>query len=264
MIDKHFIFIAGHHRSGTSLLHKIIRNHSLVSGFSQTGVPEDEGQHLQTVYEPAKTYGGPGRYIFNKNSYMNEYHPLANKESAKKIFEEWQRHYDTNAPNYIEKSPPNLIKTRFLQKLFPNSKFVVTLRHPLAVAYATQKWSRTTIESLINHTLLGYEIFMQDLSHLNEVYILRYEDFVMRPQKEMDKIFKFLDLEPIQIQQKIYSNVNDKYFSLWEDNKNLFSQDIECSVSDEIENRANRFGYSIRNYKELSDVSFLGAHTQSR
>ena len=56
MTDKSFIFLAGHHRSGTSLLHEIIKEHPLISGFSNTGVPEDEGMFLQNVYEPAKTY----------------------------------------------------------------------------------------------------------------------------------------------------------------------------------------------------------------
>ena len=113
MTNKSFIFLAGHHRSGTSLLHEIIRKHPLVSGFSKTGVPEDEGQHLQSVFEPAQKYGGPGKYIFNKNSYMDENHDLAIEMSAKAIMEQWEQHYDFECPNYIEKSPPNSIRTRF-------------------------------------------------------------------------------------------------------------------------------------------------------
>lgn len=71
MIHKKFIFLAGHHRSGTSLLHEIIREHPAISGFRNTGVPEDEGQHLQSVFKPANSFGGPGKYIFNKNSVVS-------------------------------------------------------------------------------------------------------------------------------------------------------------------------------------------------
>jgi hypothetical protein len=141
------------------LLHEIIRAHPAISGFRNTGVPEDEGQHLQSVFKPASYFGGPGKYIFNRNSYMNENHALANFRSAEAIMQQWEKHYDQSCESYIEKSPPNLIRTRFLQKLFPSSKFVVILRHPLPVSYATQKWSRTSIKSLIEHTLLGYEIW---------------------------------------------------------------------------------------------------------
>ena len=108
--DKNFIFLAGHHRSGTSLLHEIIREHPLVSGFSQTGAPEDEGQHLQTIYNPAKAHGGPGKYIFDKRSYINEHHQLATEKSAKAILEQWKPYYDTSCSYLIEKSPPNLIR----------------------------------------------------------------------------------------------------------------------------------------------------------
>ena len=60
--DKTLIFVAGLHRSRTSLLHKVISSHPEVSGFSQTGVPEDEGQHLQSVYKSAKSFGGAGTW----------------------------------------------------------------------------------------------------------------------------------------------------------------------------------------------------------
>ena len=157
MKDKKFIFLAGMHRSGTSLLHEIIRGHDHISGFSDTGVPEDEGQHLQSVYEPAIAFGGPGKFAFDQRSYMDEVHPLATGENAQKIYEEWSPHYDLSCPYLIEKSPPNLIRTRFLQKLYPNSKFIVILRHPLAISYATEKWSKTSISSLLDHTLRAYE-----------------------------------------------------------------------------------------------------------
>ena len=107
MTDKSFIFLAGHHRSGTSLLHEIIKEHPLISGFSNTGVPEDEGMFLQNVYEPAKTYGGPGKYIFDKNSHMDENHPLATVENANSILQQWEKYYDKNCPYYVEKSPPS-------------------------------------------------------------------------------------------------------------------------------------------------------------
>lgn len=79
--DKTLIFIGGLHRSGTSLLHEILRRHPAVSGFANTGVPKDEGQHLQTVYPPASAFGGPGLFGFNRASFMNEDHPLATIES---------------------------------------------------------------------------------------------------------------------------------------------------------------------------------------
>ena len=263
MINKSFIFLAGHHRSGTSLLHEIIREHPLISGFSNTGVPEDEGQHLQKVFKPAKAFGGPGKYIFNQNSRMTEDHSLATDRSSEKIMVQWEKHYDASCEHYIEKSPPNLIRTRFLQKLFPNSKFIVILRHPLAVSFATQKWSKTSIKSLIDHTLLGYEIFMNDMDYLNNVYVLRYEDFVASAQDEINKVYDFLNLEPLHIQHSVKSDVNEKYFSMWEANRKNLLKRVLFPVGNDLENRANKFGYSIHDYRNIHSSLLLGAHNKA-
>ena len=53
--DYRYVFVTGLHRSGTSLLARCIAQHPQVSGFSGTGVPEDEGQLLQSVYPPGST-----------------------------------------------------------------------------------------------------------------------------------------------------------------------------------------------------------------
>ena len=262
MIDKHFIFLAGHHRSGTSLLHEIIREHPNVSGFFKTGVPEDEGQHLQSVYKQAIKFGGPGKYIFNKKSYMDENHELATEQSANELMNQWQKHYDESCEYYIEKSPPNLIRTRFFQKLFPKSKFIVILRHPLAVGYATQKWSKTTIKSLLEHSLRGYEIFKNDLPHLNSAYVLRYEDFVLNPQEEMEKIYAFIGIDSQSIQHEIRTNINEKYFAMWDQNRNSFWKRLLFSVTPELEERANQFGYSINEPQKLLDTSIFGEHSK--
>ena len=264
MEDKEFIFLAGLHRSGTSLLHEIIREHPEVSGFARTGVPEDEGQHLQSVYEPAKAFGGPGKFAFDHRSYMNESHPLATEESAKTIFEQWGKYYDLSRRYLIEKSPPNLIRTRYLQRLFPASKFVVILRHPIAVSYATQKWSNTSIMSLMEHSLRAYEIFLKDMEFLGSVYTIRYEEFVCDPQKTVDSIFGFLGIKPVKIRHEIRKNVNEKYYTMWENDRNNPYNETLYRISRELETRANRCGYSINNYNDLVPVSWLGPHNQRR
>ena len=52
------------------------KDHPEISGFKNTGVPEDEGQHLQSVYQPAMVLGGPGLFGFKPASNLNETSPL--------------------------------------------------------------------------------------------------------------------------------------------------------------------------------------------
>lgn len=254
MHDKTFIFLAGLHRSGTTLIHKIMRDHPDVSGFSNTGVHADEGMFLQTVYKTAKPYGGPGKFAFNSEAYMNELHPLSNEKNAIKVFQEWSQYYDLKSQFLLEKSPPNLIRTRFLQSLFPESKFVVILRHPLAVAYATQKWQkRTSIISLIRHSILAYEIFYNDMPNLNSKHVIRYEDFIQEPQKTIDNIFAYIGLPSVEINYDIQTKINEKYFELWEEERNKLIENIYGlnKFASRMEERANVFGYSLINYMEL-------------
>lgn len=247
MQQQKCVFLGGLHRSGTSLLHEVLKLHPEVAGFSDTNVPEDEGQHLQNVYMPAYKMGGPGKFAFDRRAHMTEKHPLANDKSSKTLMEEWGQHVNLDGNIFIEKSPPNLLKTRFLQSVFPNSKFVIILRHPIAVAYATKKWSKTSIPSLLEHTLLSYETFLKDAAMLNSFHILRYEDFVKAPDETMVNIYKYLDLEPIKVTHKIKKDVNSKYFSMYAKDSGRFLSKITKLTQrcEEFENRANKFGYSI-------------------
>ena len=266
MLDKNFIFLAGLHRSGTSLLHEIIRGHPEISGFSDTGAPEDEGQHLQSVFN---FVGGVGQFALKKGSYMDESHPLATEENAKRLFQQWSQYWDLSREYLVEKSPPNIVRTRFLQALFPDSKFVIILRHPIAVSYASKimrevtfnknrKKKKIPIKSYLENALLAYEIFLGDIDKLDNVYVLKYEEFVLEPQKSVDDIFCFLELDPINITHKIRADVNQKYFSLWEkDQKKLFSRYFLGNV-DKMENRAREFGYSLKNVYTLSPCSMGG------
>ncbi len=170
--DHRFVFLAGLHRSGTTLLARLLAAHPDVSGFSGTGVDADEGQHLQTVYPAAKVWGGPGRFGFAPEAHFTE--EQATEEKARKLYEEWAPHWDLARPLLLEKSPPNLLKTRFLQALFPGSSFVVVVRHPIPVSIATAKWRRTRrLGRLFEHWLRCHEIFEADSRELERVHVIR-------------------------------------------------------------------------------------------
>jgi len=262
-----FLFIAGLHKSGTSLLHELLRDHPEISGFSDTGVPEDEGQHLQTVFKPDYSFGGLGSFVFDKCAYMDETHPLATEKIAGEIFDQWKSYYDLECKYLIEKSPPNIIRTRYLQNLFPSSKFIIIIRHPLVTAFATKKIRKTSsILSLLEHSLRAYEIFLNDMEFLNSVYVLRYEDLTASPKRVFNNIINFIGLGTINITREVHNNINDKYLLMWEnDRKNWITRIIKQvprDIPDEFEKRANTFGYSINN-KSLFPAQCLGAHNKN-
>jgi len=215
MPEHRYLFIGGLHKSGTSLVARCLAEHPSISGFHATGVPEDEGQHLQSVFPPASAYGGAGKFGFDPEAHLTETSPLVSPESRNRLLSEWGRHWDLTKEVLLEKSPPNLIRTRFLQALFPEAYFVIVIRHPVAVAYATRKWSHTSIESLIEHWLVCHEIFERDRPHVRRLQVVRYEDLAERPQSSLAGIFSFLDLDPVECGIEVRPEVNAKYLRKW-------------------------------------------------
>ena len=245
--DGHqMVFVAGLHRSGTSLLHRCLSDHPSISAFHGTGVPEDEGQHLQTVMEPALAYGGPGKFGFDPRVHLTEGSLLATAEQAQTVFAEWSAHWDLSRPCLLEKSPPNLMRMRFLQALFPGAAFVVVLRHPIAVAFATQKWSRTSISDLVRHWLVCHEQFQADLPHLRRVHVLHYEDFTERPEAVLGGVTDFLGLPAAPLHRTVRTGVNDAYFSRWADMGGSVRRAVrQRLLIARYERRVRHFGYSL-------------------
>jgi hypothetical protein len=216
MADRRHLFIGGLHRSGTSLLHAILRAHPEISGFYGTGVPEDEGQHLQTVYPIGLAFGGPGRFGFDPRSFMDENHPLASPASMARLMAEWGRYWDFAKPVLVEKTPLNLVRTRFLQALFPAAKFILIVRHPVVVAYATRKFCDSPIPMLIEHGLRCYERAMADLPALRHVHVMHYEDLVAAPQQAIDRVLRFTGVGDCPVAASVAGDSNARYFTEWQ------------------------------------------------
>jgi Sulfotransferase family len=241
------VFLAGLHRSGTTLLARLLAAHREISGFSGTGVPADEGQHLQTVYPAAKVYGGPGRFGFAPESHLTEASALVSEESAETLFDEWSPHWDLSHPMLLEKSPPNLLKTRFLQALYPGSAFVVIVRHPIPVSVPTAKWRGTRrYDRLLEHWLRCHALFEADREHLDRVHVLTYEQLVGDPAGVLRGIFEFLELDPIPPSESVEPGANEKYFRQWQDLKRDPRMRAYLDlVSLWYEHRVRRYGYSL-------------------
>jgi len=251
-----FVFLCGLHRSGTSPLFKILREHSDISGFRDTGVPEDEGQHLQTVFPAAKVLGGPGRFGFAKDAHLTEKSALITPENKKKLFEEWSTYWDLTKPYLLEKSAPNLIRTRFLQAIFPQTRFIVILRHPIAVSLATVKWTGSSLETLLEHWLHCHRLFELDRPHLENVWVVKYEHLVHATQIELDEIYGFLGLGPQSVTALDRAG-NDRYFRDWQQ----LSTDVERhglfrDIVAKYEQQVRAYGYSL---VDCSTTSFASS-----
>lgn len=244
--NNKYVFLIGLHRSGTSILHECIKQHPSISGFTDTGANKDEGQFLQDVFPIAQKYGGPGKFAFKPEMHYTENSPLITAENKEKLLASWNVYWDTNKSIFIEKSPPNILKTRLLQEMFPNSYFILITRHPVATSYATKKWSKTSIISLLRHWIKAHRIFEKDKIHLKNLYTLKYELFVQNPDYYLNEIFDFIGVHNLTNNLDVKKNINNHYFSRWEKHlKNPMRKYLLKSQYNSIEKEINKFGYSL-------------------
>ncbi|MGH7226473.1 MAG: sulfotransferase family protein, partial [Gemmataceae bacterium] len=143
------------------------------------------------------------------------------EEIRRRLLMAWAPHWDLTRLVLVEKSPPNVIMTRFLHAAFPEAAFVMLMRHPVAVAVATQKWSHTGVGSLIGHWLVAYETMFADIAELDRVVVVRYEDLVAEPSATMRKVFATVglpaeDVADIGTKMRVKGGLNDDYFQRWQ------------------------------------------------
>jgi hypothetical protein len=179
--------------------------------------------------------------------HLTESSPLVSEQSAATLFEEWSPHWDLSRPLLLEKSPPNLLKTRFLQALFPNSAFVVLVRHPIPVSLATARWRRTRrYHRLLEHWLRCHALFEADRDQLERVYVTQYEQLVREPEAVLQGIFEFLELEPIAPNEPVEQGANEGYFAQWRELKRDPRMRAYLDLASLwYERRVRRYGYSL-------------------
>jgi len=241
-----------------------IAEHPQISAFRDTGVPQDEGQHLQDVFPTAAELGGPGRFAFAPASHLTEASPLATRASRERLWQAWAPHWDLGQPVLLEKSPPNLMRTRFLQAMFPDtSHFLLVVRHPIAVAYATKRWTRLAtwippqasrrlqqlqepLHTLVRHWVEAHECVLADATVLRNVCIVRYEDLVADPAGNLQGIFRFLNLEPVSREWEVKGGLNELYFQRWHARvQSRRGRAYLSRVARDFEDRVRPYGYSL-------------------
>ena len=246
---RRYVFICGLHRSGTSVLGRNIARMENCTGFKDTGVIEDEGQFLQDVYPTAMTYGGAGRFGFDSRAHLTETSVLFTPANAARLQTSWHAYWDNSKTIFVEKTPGNLLKTRFLQAVFPDSYFIVIRRHPVAVSMANQRWkvSLAPLHNLFDHWLHCHALFEEDKKYLKHVYELSYEDYVRDPDKYHEEIAAFIGTRvPANPMEQVTDLYNERYFNRWSDflNNSAFTGYYRF-IAVKYEPKFMNYGYSL-------------------
>ena len=190
-----YVFVGGLHRSGTSPLTRMIEGLPGVSGISGAPVPEQEGVYLQGAIPHTALHGRPMHFATDPAQHHVEGSIYDRLDVRERIEADWAPWFAPGAAWRVEKSPPNMTRTRLYQQLFPLSHQVVILRHPQAVHGAVSKWVDLGQDGALAHWLEAHARLRADLAHLHHVLVIRYEDLVADPDRYRRGIAAFLGIE---------------------------------------------------------------------
>jgi Sulfotransferase family len=243
------VFIGGLHRSGTSPFARCLAAHPMVSGFSDTGVEEDEGQHLQDVMPTGQPFGGPGRFALDPNSSLTETSPLVSPDNAERLSAQWSKHWDLSSPVLIEKSPPNIVRMRFLQALFPSSSFIMVVRHPVIVSLSTKKWAKgASYDTLFDNWFAAHDTMRRDAPQIQRLHIVKYEDLVLSPDDVLAETAEFLHLDGTIPSDSLQGGRSSSYEQTWDEWRSSFNpvQRLRSMrLVRKYATRAAEYGYSM-------------------
>lgn len=263
MPDQQLVFVGGLHRSGTTPLAKALSSHPDVSGLTGTGVFEDEGHHLQDVYPRIRKYGGMGRFANSPDAHLTEKSALVSAQNAQRLLRAWEPYWNLNAAYLLEKTPSNLIMGRFLQALFPESHLIVSIRHPVAVALALQKWNpwvfnrkgrrRVTLPDMVGHWLRAHDILRDDAPHLARLHVVRYEDLVSKPDTELMAVQESLGLVGEIPRGLIRQGLSQRYQDQWDAMRsgNPLARRARRLIEERYSDRIAAHGYDVSDVRSV-------------
>lgn len=95
-----------------------------------------------------------------------------------------------------EKTPAHMYSIDRLKKNFPKAKIVQIFRDPRAVAasYKNQNFGHVTVSGSIREWVYAKNVHDRMLAN-SDYYFLRYEDLVLNPENELNKLCEFLGVD---------------------------------------------------------------------
>lgn len=181
-----WLFILGCNNSGTTLLTQILDNHPSIRTLPK------EGQRL-TKAIPNSAPCGVGR-VFTQRMDLFRWTEESDASSVPRLRYDWACRFRRRSGILLEKSPPNTLRSRWLQRHFRPARFLVLVRNPYAVCEGIARRRGHSMTEAATHWRLVHEVLEEDMKYLDRCLLVRYEDICEQPEKELQAIERFLDL----------------------------------------------------------------------
>jgi len=194
------VFILSLPRTGSTLLQRILASHSQISSNGEFWLL------LPFLYTLRKNgvrteYGH--RFVHRATGCLCEAIPDKVDGYLRRIRELMDNLYNdasTEGTTYfVDKTPAYVLIAEEVIRLFPDAKFIVLWRNPLAIiasaveAWGGRRWNISEVYNLITQGLIN--LIEASQKHKDRICFVRYEDLTVSPEVELRKIMAYLDLD---------------------------------------------------------------------
>ena len=185
------VFLIGFPRSGTTLLDTILRTHSKINVIEEKPMVIK----METAFSKPLEISEIEKIDYYYAKYLSNFY-----------FTELKKYTDDHENNVIiDKFPLNIIKLPLINKVFPNAKFIIALRHPLDCILSC--WMQNfrlnpAMSNMLDISRLVdfYSLEMEFLNICIKRYSLnilniKYEELTQSFESETKRILNYLNLE---------------------------------------------------------------------
>jgi len=106
----------------------------------------------------------------------------------------------TSATLFVDKTPPNVLEWKFITKVFPKARYLVLVRHPVAVLHSLAETFFMGDYELMSRQDRGLGLYVSAIKAFMEgaeveKILVKYEDIVEEPGKGAHRLAEFLGVE---------------------------------------------------------------------
>ena len=183
--NKKWVFIISCTNSGSTVLHELLAAHPDIASMRFEGQHYQDQLPLPTEDDAQRLWALTPKYRLDENSKANI--------DVNRIKRQWSHfmNYPTRG-FYLEKSPPNAVRTRWLQKHFPQAYFIALVRNGYAVAEGIARRTGVGLEAAARQWNTCLDVMLDDFTHLERKILIRYEDLIESPDAVIARVLTFL------------------------------------------------------------------------
>lgn len=181
----YWVFILGVNNSGTTILARLLALHPEIRSLP------NEGDKLTEAL--AKDFAMGVSRLWTERLECFRRTDVSPRSEVPLIKYDWSRLYPARPGILLEKSPPDTVRSRWLQRNFRPSRFLAIVRNPYAVVEGIRRRDGYSVKRAARHWVTANRLLLADMEHLRRCKLMRYEDLCADPRGVLTETARFLE-----------------------------------------------------------------------